>query len=247
MSQQSLINKAKDTLTSKGFSGLVWKIVGYMHQETTRSLMPYKFSEFNGVKVPAYRKLDEIMLELDISPKPNYESGIVSSLEKNIQKSDKVVIIGGGLGVTAVKAAKLSDNSSNVEVFEASKEQIKKMNKTFQRQNIESIAINYSLVGPDISVWGSSEEATLVEPENLPKCDVLELDCEGSELDILRNMKIRPRVIIVESHGLYDSSTEEVIESLEELSYDIQSIEWAEETDFAKENDIKVVTGIYKN
>jgi hypothetical protein len=38
-----------------------------------------------------------------------------------------------------------------------------------------------------------------VTPAELPECDVLELNCEGSEIGILRNMTIRPRAIAVET------------------------------------------------
>ena len=65
--------------------------------------------------------------------------------------------------------------------------------------------------------WGEG-----ILPEELPSCDVLELDCEGSEIDILRRMVITPRVIIVEIHPwLFKEPAEWVVENLITQGYEI--------------------------
>ena len=47
--------------------------------------------------------------------------------------------------------------------------------------------------------------------------------CEGAELPILQNIKIRPRLIIVEAHQSLNSPKEEVSDLLNKLGYDIIS------------------------
>ena len=59
----------------------------------------------------------------------------------------------------------------------------------------------------------------VVAPEALPPCDVLELDCEGAEVEILSTMTIRPRVILTETHGLYGAPTPRVVELLGKIGY----------------------------
>jgi hypothetical protein len=64
-----------------------------------------------------------------------------------------------------------------------------------------------------INVYGDpSQLATLVvAPVELPGCDVLELDCEGAEIVILRDMTIRPRV--VEEWGIAEPRLSEICET----------------------------------
>jgi hypothetical protein len=45
----------------------------------------------------------------------------------------------------------------------------------------------------------------VLPPSELPPCNVLELDCEGAEVEILREMNIQPRVILVETHDHFSA------------------------------------------
>ena len=40
---------------------------------------------------------------------------------------------------------------------------------------------------------------------------MLELDCEGAEVEILRELTIQPRVILVETHVLYGAPTDSLL------------------------------------
>jgi len=64
----------------------------------------------------------------------------------------------------------------------------------------------------------------IIPSNQLPDCDVLEMDCEGADTSILSNLNIRPRVIIVEihphKHGLEPVT---VPKRLREMRYEIQA------------------------
>lgn len=83
------------------------------------------------------------------------------------------------------------------------------------------------MVGEAINVYGDPDQLStlVVAPAALPACDILELDCGGAEMVILRNMTIRPRVIAVEAHGLYGAPTVAVKELLG--NWAIPSKNWA--------------------
>jgi hypothetical protein len=55
----------------------------------------------------------------------------------------------------------------------------------------------------------------MVRPQFLPQADVIEMDCEGAELEIIENLSIRPRVITVETHSNHD----DVLNALEKIGY----------------------------
>jgi hypothetical protein len=88
----------------------------------------------------------------------------------------------------------------------------------------------------------------MVQPSDIPDCDVLELDCEGAEDTILSELEIKPRVILVETHGSHDTPPSRVKTLLSELSYEIKSIKIAAEDrrQLCEENDIYVVTALRK-
>ena len=209
------------------------------------SLLPDAQAEYNEVRVMA-AKLFDYHIPWRKKHSPDYESGLIESIVKNALPSDHIVIVGGGWGVTAVRSAKLVGNDGKITVFEGSKSQISKIESTIQLNDMpDIIELNHAVVGPNVRVYGNTDTADFVDPTALPECDILELDCEGSELDILQNLQIRPRVIIVESHGMYDSTAQDVIDGLESLGYEVKSISLAEKSNkkFCENNDIKVVTG----
>ena len=78
----------------------------------------------------------------------------------------------------------------------------------------------------------------------LPPCDVLELDCEGAEVDILQKMIIQPRGILVETHGLFGAPTVLVASLLQKRGYIVSDEGQAEPDPNCTKNDIRVLLGI---
>jgi hypothetical protein len=72
------------------------------------------------------------------------------------------------------------------------------------------------------------------------------LDCEGAEVEILRELIIRPRVILVETHGLFGAPTDLVASLLETRGYVVSDRGVAEPrlAGFCTVNDIRVLLGI---
>jgi len=182
--------------------------------------------------------------------RPNYESGIITSMKEKVGECEDVVIVGGGHGVTAVTAAKQVGENGNVVVYEGSADKVERCEQTTRFNGVsDRVDVRHGVVGPSISVWGDEKGAPHLEPKELPDCDVLELDCEGAEIDILENMEISPEVVIVETHGIYGAPTDEVKGILETLSYKVVSEEVADlgAEDNCRERDIYVLTGVSEN
>lgn len=79
------------------------------------------------------------------------------------------------------------------------------------------------MVGTAHDVWG--DEGNVISASKLPKCDYLEIDAEGAELDILHNLTIRPQKIAVEAHPPKGVTVEETRNALENMGYAIQNTE----------------------
>lgn len=181
-----------------------------------RPHLPRKIGVYNGVPVRD-RGL------LDITDRvPSYESAICNSLREQVTDGDEVVIVGGGKGVTTVVAGTRTGPRGNVTVFEGGAEQFDKVLETVKINELsDRVAVKQAVVGPDVRVYGDSCGSENISPSKLPECDVLELDCEGAEIGILREMKSSPRVIIVETHAKLGTSKEDVRSTLNKLNYTV--------------------------
>lgn len=209
---------------------------------TLRKVQPQVYVNCADYKVKASKPLDRFFgLH---HHRPEYEKGLIQGLENEVEKGDKVVIVGGGQGVTAMKAADLTGDPENVAVYEGSESQVEKMRDSFSKNDYEGFNVINGVVGSEVNVWGETENIDQIDSEDLPECDVLELDCEGSELNILENLEIRPRAILVESHGMNGSSSEEVKSKLENLGYSVENIQPAEPGGFCEKRDIMVLRAV---
>ena len=64
-----------------------------------------------------------------------------------------------------------------------------------------------------------------IQTTELPDVDVVEMDCEGSEISILENMNINPRCMIIELHPhRYGEPRNKGIHLVEELGYQIVDV-----------------------
>jgi len=211
-------------------------------------LLPRRNSVYNGVDTRGARLFDSA-IPWRKRHKPNYESGIIKSLDAHTSQGDTVVVVGGGWGVTAVRAAELVGKTGHIYVYEGAKEAVERVYETLTLNNITNVEVTHAVVGTAKQLRGKQADAAHLEPVELPECDVLELDCEGAELEILRKLTSRPESIIVETHGLHDASTEQVASILDKRGYEVVSSVIADERnrEFCVEHDIQVLTAVARD
>ncbi len=178
---------------------------------------------------------------------PTYEAALISGLIEFVPKGGKVVVVGAGVGVTAAVSARLVGPSGTVVCLEGSSQCIEQSKGTLELNDLAgTVELVHAIVGTDISVYESSEKASVLPADQLPNCDVLELDCEGAETKILREMTIRPETILVETHGSHGAPTQEVSCILEDLGYSVKNLGVAEPylADYCIEKDIFVLAAV---
>jgi hypothetical protein len=222
---ESVQEKAIRILRREGPLSLVRKGLRFLYLERIRQRLPAREVHYNGVPVPAGRLFDSVARPW-VGPenRPNYETELVDALERYVTEGDTVTVVGGGWGVTAVIAATETGPSGSVTVYEGAKQSADRVSKVTERNGVSDwVKVEHAVVAQGNHLYGTAGDADRISPTDLPTCDVLELDCEGTELDILRRMQIRPRVIAVETHHHFGVPVEAVEQILNDRSYDIRS------------------------
>jgi hypothetical protein len=234
-----------------GAGGLASRLFCYSYKNFVRLVLPNTGQIlYAGIPI-GHRKIgDQLVSKLfnstDFNDSPGYEQALVTALRANVRGGDEVVIVGGGLGVTSVVAALAAGETGHVECFEGDLLGVKAIRRVARLNGVlERITAHHAIVGEAIAVSGNSVATTTVHPSELPACDILELDCEGAEIGILREMTIQPRAISVEAHGFLGAPTASVRELLESRGYRVQELGWAEPRflNACVENDIRVLVG----
>lgn len=192
-----------------------------------RPVMPKINRQYNGgVKAKDYSLIDPILGAESLSV-PKYKKNLVKAVRESVFTGDDVVIVGGGLGVSAVNAYRESKGRvtypGEITVFECSKERFKHCRQVFDLNDCSRIELRNTGVGEVKKKVGNVSEANFIHPSDLPECQVLELDCEGAEVEILEEMTIRPETIIVETHEEFDAPTEKIRQILSEIGYHVVS------------------------
>ena len=137
-----------------------------------RPYTPKKIASFNGVPVRGVHLLDST------DAFPEYEAALLEGIRSNVESNDTVVVVGGGRGVSSVVAARQAAPDGHVTTYEGGAERLGVARETAVLSRVaDSVSIEHGIVGAGIDVIGDGSDAILVEPDDLPQCDVLVLDC----------------------------------------------------------------------
>jgi len=204
-----------------------------LYDRTLRPFLPRKVGIVDGVLVRSPRLLDRTWSYR------GHEEPLCAAIRRHVRPGDDVTVVGGGIGVSTVVAARRVAPAGSVVSYEASPEYGRLVSDAISLNDVGGVAsVRVAVVSEARSVYGDAVAENVVPPEQLPECDVLVLDCEGAEVPILQQLTQRPRTLIVESHGVFDSPTRIVRERIASLGYEIVS-ETAEDA----EKDVFVLVG----
>jgi hypothetical protein len=249
------VQRAARVLRDDGLSAAVARTAAFVYRRGVRPLLPTRPVRYADVPIARDRRLGDLRVpptwvpgELDdLQDLPGYEETLLGALRRHVRAGDRVVVVGGGVGVTTIVAAQRAGSRGQVLCYEGGEEHVDMVHRTAQRNGVaERITVRHAVVARAIDVWGRTPDDMVVTPQALPACDVLELDCEGAEVDILRAMTIRPRVILTETHGIFGAPTEQVLALLDGLGYRSEVLGVAEPRlrAFCEEHDIRVVESV---
>jgi hypothetical protein len=172
----------------------------------------------------------------------DYEQALMEALKANLRLGERVVVVGGGFGVTVCFAAKCVGRAGNVLCYEGNLESCKQVRQTANLNDVSSIVTVFeAIVSSDVGVYAGTKATAIIPPAEIPVCDVLQLDCEGAEAEILANLLHLPRVIIVETHGFLGAPTDSIASILTSKGYTVKDMGVAEPRlqDLCEKNDIR--------
>lgn len=203
------------------------RVARRVYLDVIRPRLPQRLYSFNGVRTP--KKAFDGVSPWVPGDVPHFESALVEGLRKVCRPGDQVVVVGGGRGVTMTVASQQVGEEGKVTAFEPDAERHRLARATAEANPTPSeIEVVRGLVAGRANIDVDADGADVVPVEDLPDCDVLEIDCEGLEVEILETMTIRPRAILVESHGHLGAPTSEVHRALEEIGYTVDGCQVAE-------------------
>jgi precorrin-6B methylase 2 len=196
-------------------SRIINRLVRPVYNSVLRPHVPRKLAVCNGIVARRVRLFD------NTDYMPDYEQTLLGAIRNHIKDGDRVVEIGGGFGVSTVVAANCVGTHGTVRSFEGSEQHVNLIREAGVLNGVsDRITVIPEIVGPAYDVWGDVVIKTR-DPANLPHADVLILDCEGAEQDILADIDIAPRIVIVEAHTHMGVSADDIALHLRERGYEV--------------------------
>lgn len=211
-------NKIRKALNEGGYSLLLQRVFNVFHSSVRPVLPDKKFRkgklDFIG-KVGDYHNTSETSMTSDVK----WEAR--KAVNRYVGLYDVVICIGTGEGLTPTHCAK---QGASVIAYEPAEPMIEKTRETAEVNDVgEKVIVKPAIFHADreTDVWGELHDDTAyLEGSDLNNpVDVLELDCEGAELEILKDIQIRPRVIICEVHEAFGVEYSDVLRELRKMDY----------------------------
>lgn len=202
---------------------VAWSLAQTFYSTVRPCLPATRRCVYNGVVMGKRYPFIEDYLPGEFSGiQPAYKQPNVAAIREHVGAEDTVVIVGAGQGVTTVVAARQAWNGS-VYAYEPGSKWIELTEGAVRLNAVDDrVTLIETAVGNIITSQGSDTSAAgRTDPEELPECDVLELDCEGAEIEIITGLKKLPEVIIVETHGFRGAPTEDTVTALEDRGYGV--------------------------
>jgi len=201
-----------------------------------------------------------------------HENGEIKFLESKLKKGMNVIDIGGYIGISSVVIANSIGETGKLYSFEPVPEHLNILNKNISSHGLENVKTYQKVVGVHVGIidfYKNDASSSIIPDRNtykfqantitideflkdmdVDRIDFINMDCEGSELFVLRgarqtlqNNKIK---IFCEIHHSFlkslGLSVQKLVEYLHELNFQVHSISL---DDLALGDDFEVCDYVY--
>jgi len=149
-----MFHRVRNIVQAQGVSGLARRSIAYAYRRGVRQCIPFgKAIHYAGIPICYDRKWGDHLVPITWVPdeargadQPDYEATLVAGLNETVRPGDSVVIVGAGLGVTAVVAALRAGPSGTIQCFEASNRYVKFAQQTAARNKVANINTHHAVV-----------------------------------------------------------------------------------------------------
>lgn len=199
-----------EILSESGVSTLLKKIPPYLYQKLWPYLPQGNPIVKNEVEVSTRRRVLDGLLPDAItryvpSDDPDYEAQYLGCIQRHVTVGEKVVLVGGGEGVSTVVAGNCVGPTGSVTVYEGGHINVDAVAATVRQNGVaHRTSVRHAIVATNINLHSSPAGAPVVAPSDLPACDTLAIDADGAELPILEGLTNPPQRVIVEHHAVPD-------------------------------------------
>lgn len=156
------------------------------------------------------------------------ELGILLAHDDIYEENDIIAAVGLGSGISLIHNCAKPRSKKSFIGIDGSLEQIEiaKANAKLNGIDFSKFEIIEGYVGNPTNLYGEdNQKSSKVIDLNKMKFDVLELDCEGSEIEILQNLSVRPKHIIVEMHPMFrDIKVCKFLEDMKNRGYNLVKV-----------------------
>lgn len=219
------LSKAKHTIGEKGIAEFISRSIAFGYRKTVRRVLPtVGYYRKADIPIAERRLLDFLFPGLPFQDDPDHEAATIPQIKEHVKTGDDSLVIGAGSGVTSVIHAKQTTDEGSVVAYEAGVLRAEAARDTIALNDVGSWCdVRTGLVGPAVQIdqYGEPGVSPWISYDDLPECDVLELDCEGAEKDIVNNLPVSPRVIIVEVHPFLNCYPHEIRSALNSQGYTV--------------------------
>jgi hypothetical protein len=238
----NILSKILKAYREGGFRLVTIRAIRKFHDFMEPILPVAEKVSYNGVIVDE-NKVFSKLLGTNKTDEPDFEEKNVEAIKSHVKPNDEVLIIGGGWGVTAFYASNITQRGEGkTKVVEASSDQIESLREVCQRDGMEDVELIHGVVGNPKKIWGEKKNPKRFYINDFDP-DVIQMDIEGSECEVLKVMKPKARVVIVESHGEYGCGSDEVKTKLDNCGYEVENLGPERDKEKFKKNDVKVLVG----
>ena len=186
-----------------------------VYNDRLRPYLPYRKNEIRGYDLRGPDKL------LDLSrPGEGYEQVQIELLEQSVVSSDHVLMLGAGVGVSALAIAAAVEQ---VTVVDGSRTQLQVTERNLVQNGVDNVDLVRGVAGEAVHVY-NGEDAPQVNLNEFAGCRVCEMDIEGAELVAIPELPESVEVLIVESHSQYGAPLWRVKQVLEKTGFEVQSV-----------------------
>lgn len=222
----STLKKAYRLFRQQGAIALFNSAAKHIYIRLARPYLPcQQHQEIQGVTVYSSKRCEKSLdswFGVDLSWPQSHKKPNCDFINEYVAEDDTVVVIGGGYGISSTVAAKKAGEGGEVLIYEGANKVVEDLKQTLRLNNVlHQTCVIHSIVGDISNLKGPGDEAKTAHPSDLPHCDVIEMDCEGAEINLIPELPPSINTILVETHPSKGAPTSRVEELLNDRGYQI--------------------------